>query len=113
MQQFLRDEPSYYFDLRVHLIAQMQTYFHATWRLQYAKSSQVYLQTMEDQEGKMSSEDFKKFSENPYFTCIFRCTSKIWSGILCEALGELACTHCETSHHQLKMIICRLETTKK
>ena len=82
MQQFLRDEPSDYVAIRVHLIAQMQTYVHATWRLQYAKSSQVYLQTMEDLEEKMSSEDFKEFSENPYFTCTFRCTSKIWSGIL-------------------------------
>ena len=34
---------------------------------------------MKDLEEKMPSEDFKKFSENSYFT--FRCTSKIWSGV--------------------------------
>ena len=42
----------------------MQLYFYATGRLQYAKSSQVYLQTMEGLEEKMPSEDFKKSSEN-------------------------------------------------
>ena len=41
------------------------------------------LQTMVDLEKKMASEDFKKFSENSYFT--FRCTSlefglKFWPG---------------------------------
>ena len=78
MQQFIGAEPSGYFALHLHLIPQMQPYIHATGRLQYAKSSQVFLQIMEDLEENMPSEEFKKFSDNSYFT--FRCTSKIWYG---------------------------------
>ena len=64
MQQFLCTEPSGYFALHLHFIAQIQLYFHATGRLQYAKSSQVCLQTMEDLEEKMSSEDLNTIFEN-------------------------------------------------
>ena len=72
MQQFVRAERSGYFALHLHVISQMQLYFHATGRLQYAKSSKIYLQTMEDLEENMPLENFTKFSENAYFT--FRCT---------------------------------------
>ena len=72
MQQFVRAERSGYFALHLHVIAQMQPYFHATGRLQYAKSSKIYLQTIEDLEENMPLENFTKFSENSYFT--FRCT---------------------------------------
>ena len=136
MQQFVRAERSGYFALHLHVIAQMQPYFHAAGRLQYAKSSQAHLQTMEDLEEKMPSEDFKNFSHNGYFT--IRRTSEFWSGVwsditieqvlmramktnggqisnsrptlgqwvravplcipMCEALEELAGTHCETSN---------------
>ena len=138
MQQLVRAERSGYFALHLHVIAQVQPYFHAAGRLQYAKSSQVYLQTMEDLEEKMPSENFNFFSHNGYFT--IRHTSKFWSGVwsdmtieqvlmramktnggltrgrqisdstfgqwvravplcipMCEALEELAGTHCETS----------------
>ena len=79
MQQFVRAERSGYFALHLHVIAQMQPYFHAAGRLQHANSSQVYLQTMEDLEEKMPSEDFKFFSHNGYFT--MRRTSKFLSGV--------------------------------
>ena len=59
MQASVRAECNGYFALHLHVIAQMQPYFHATGRLQYAKSSQVglYLQTMEYLEENMSSEE--------------------------------------------------------
>ena len=67
MQQFLRAEPSGYVALHLHLIAEMQPYFHDAGRLQYAKSTQVYLQIMDDLEENMPSENFRTFSENSYF----------------------------------------------
>ena len=68
LQQFVRAERNGYFALHLHVIDQMQP-----------KSSQVYLQTMEDLEEKMPSEDFKMCSPNGYFT--IRRTSKFWSGV--------------------------------
>ena len=79
MQQFVRAERSGYFALHLRIIAQMQSYFHAAGRLQYAKSSQVYLQAMEDLKEKMPFEDCNFFSHNDYFT--IRRTSKFWSGV--------------------------------
>ena len=48
MQQFERADRSGYFALPLHIVVQMQPYFHASERLQYAMSSQVYIQTMEN-----------------------------------------------------------------
>ena len=48
MQKFVHAERSgYLIALHVHVIAQIQPYFHAICRQQYGKSSQVYLQIME------------------------------------------------------------------
>ncbi len=79
MLQFVRAERSGYFSLHPHTIARMQPYFHAAGRLAYAKSSQVYLQAMEDLEEKMPTEDWEKFVGDGYFT--IRRTSKFWSGV--------------------------------
>lgn len=79
MKQFVRAERSGYFSLHLHTIARMQPYLHAAGRLAYAKSSQVYLQAMEDLEEKMPLEDWEKFVGDGYFT--IRRTSKFWSGV--------------------------------
>ena len=50
LQEFVRAERSGYFALHLYAIAHMQPYFHAARRLQYAKSSQVYMPTMKDLE---------------------------------------------------------------
>lgn len=79
MMQFVRAERSGYFSLHLHTIARMQPYLHAAGRLAYAKSSQVYLQAMEDLEEKMPPEDWEKFVGDGYFT--IRRTCKFWSGV--------------------------------
>ena len=53
MQEFVRAERSGYFALHLYAIAHMQPYFHASRRLQYTKSSQVYMPTMKDLEKKV------------------------------------------------------------
>ena len=65
MQQFVRAEPSGYIALHLHPIGQMQSYFHVTGRLQYAYSSQVYMQTMEALEKKCHLKTSRNFLRIP------------------------------------------------
>jgi hypothetical protein len=79
MMQFVRAERSGCFSLHLHTIAKMQPYLNAAGHLAYAKSTQIYLQAMDDLEGKMPLEDWEKFVGDGYFT--IRRTSKFWSGV--------------------------------
>lgn len=76
-------------DWKLHILKVFETwylFFHAAGHLNYSKSARLYLQDMEQLEEKMYPVEFKKFTDDGYFTS---CRSNTyWAGIFSDQTIE-------------------------
>lgn len=66
-------------ELHLHTIEHMISYFHASRHFPFDKSAQIYLQDIKELKTKMDSVEYKKFADNRYFTA--RRTNQYFAGI--------------------------------
>lgn len=79
VQRFVRAERLGDWSLHLQSVRDMIPFFHAAGHLNYARSSQLYCQQMEDLEEKMSPEEFEAFTTMGAFTV--RRKGERWSGV--------------------------------
>jgi len=72
--------------LHLHAIKSMLPFFHAAGHHFYAKCAHLYVQQMEDLKKKMNPEEYKKFTEQGYFTICRK--SRYWSGVASDMVIE-------------------------
>lgn len=79
MRNFVRAERCGHWKLHIHSAQEMIPYFFASGHLHYAKSSLLYLQTMETLATRMSAIEFDRYTSGGFFT--IRRSDKFWGGI--------------------------------
>lgn len=77
--QFIEAERLGNWQLHLQSVKKMLPFFHASGHFLYAKSAQIYLQSMIKLEMEMDDEEYRRFTEEGYFT--IRRSYKAWSGI--------------------------------
>ncbi|XP_074034537.1 uncharacterized protein [Leptinotarsa decemlineata] len=77
--QFIEAELLGNWQLHLQSVKKMLPYFHASGYFLYAKSAQIYLQSMIKLEMEMDDEEYRLFTQEGYFT--IRRSYKAWSGI--------------------------------
>lgn len=86
VMQFIEAERLGNWELHLQCVRDMLPFFHAAGHLPYAKSAQVYLQDMLELPNVMDAEEFKKFTEQEFFTV--RRSDKKWAGIWTDMTVE-------------------------
>ncbi|KAL4720304.1 hypothetical protein ACJJTC_001834 [Scirpophaga incertulas] len=86
VKHFFEEERSGNWELHLDTVQKMLPYFHASGHFLYAKSAHLYLQDMTCLREKMPANEFKKFTDEGYFT--IRRTNKFWSGIMSDQTIE-------------------------
>lgn len=75
---FIRAERTGNWNLHLYAVSEMIPILHAAGHLAYARSARLYLDTMKTLPDVMTEVQFRKFSEDGYFT--IRRTDKFWGG---------------------------------
>lgn len=79
VKEYIHAERSGDWDAHLNCVKRMIPYFHASGHFPYAKSSQLYVQDMENLSSMMTLEEYQKFVTSGYFT--MRRSDRFWSGI--------------------------------
>ena len=72
--------------MHLDCVCKMLPHFHAGGRYHYAKAAHLYAQEMEGLKGRMSVEEFDKFTTAGYFT--IRRNLDVWSGTWTDQVVE-------------------------
>lgn len=86
MKQFLAAEKMGDWESHLQCIELMLPFFHAAGHFNYAKSARLYLQDMRSLKEKMDPVEYKKFTDDRFFTS--RRSNIYWSGIFSDQTIE-------------------------
>ena len=89
---FIRAERTGGWNLHKDTFREFLPIYHAAGHLPYAKAGHTYLQEMERLENALSDEDFKKFTDEGYFT--IRRSHKFWAGVWTDMTIEQMVMRC-------------------
>lgn len=81
LKKFIEAERTGDWEKHLYTIKLMIPYFHASGHFPYAKSCQIYLQSVANLKEKMDISEYNKFVTNGYFT--IRRKDKFFSGLIC------------------------------
>lgn len=83
---FMFAEKSGDWDLHLATVERMIPFFHASGRIHYAKSAQIYLDDMKKLKFDMNQREYERFTKGGYWTC--RRVVKFFSGIFTDQTIE-------------------------
>lgn len=86
LRLFIKAERTGNWNLHLHCVKKMLPLFHAAGHMSYARYAHLYIQQMENLHTKLPAEEFKKFTEQGFFT--IRRTEKFWSGVWTDLVIE-------------------------